>query len=117
MKNVDKTSEHLITCLEASEHARKRLEEELQESEERHRSLAITDELTGLYTRCKFYEVLEPEVSRTKRYGRSFSLAMLDLDGFKKYNDSFGHSNGDVILKAFTQMLKSSLRKPDAAFP
>jgi len=95
---------------------RRQAEEALRESEERHRSLAITDGLTGLYNRRKFYEVLGSEVSRTQRYGHPFSLTMVDLDGFRKYNDSFGHSNGDAILKSFAQTLESTLRKPDTAF-
>ena len=78
--------------------------------------LSITDELTGLYNRRHFYEVLETEMYRTERYGRSFSLIMLDLDGFKEYNDRFGHTNGDAVLRSLAQMLESALRKADMAF-
>jgi len=102
---------------------RKGAEEELRESERRYRLLAekmselsITDELTGLYNRRHFYEVLETEIARTQRYGRSFSLVMLDIDWFKEYNDRFGHTNGDAVLKSLAQMLKSSSRKTDVAF-
>ncbi|MCK4964463.1 MAG: diguanylate cyclase, partial [Dehalococcoidia bacterium] len=56
------------------------------------------------------------EMQRTRRYGRSFSLVMLDLDGFKEYNDSFGHTSGDIVLKSFAQNLKATLRKSDTAF-
>jgi len=80
------------------------------------RELAITDELTGLYNRRHFYKGLESEISRTQRYGRSFSLVMLDLDGFKQYNDNFGHANGDAALKSIAQTLQSALRKADIAF-
>ncbi|MCK5654342.1 MAG: diguanylate cyclase, partial [Dehalococcoidia bacterium] len=83
---------------------------------ERTRELSITDELTGLYNRRHFYETLESEVQRTLRYGRSFSLAMLDLDGFKEYNDRFGHASGDGVLQSFAQTLKASLRKSDISF-
>jgi diguanylate cyclase (GGDEF)-like protein/PAS domain S-box-containing protein len=78
--------------------------------------LSITDELTGLYNRRHFYEVLEVEMQRTRRYGRSFALVMLDLDGFKEYNDKFGHTNGDAVLQSLAQALKSTLRKSDTAF-
>ncbi|MBA7597142.1 hypothetical protein ES703_04138 [subsurface metagenome] len=83
---------------------------------EKTRGLSVTDELTGLYNRRQFYEVLETEMYRTERYGASFSVAMLDIDGFKEYNDRFGHTSGDGVLKAVAQTLKSSLRKTDTAF-
>lgn len=83
---------------------------------EKTRALSATDELTGLYNRRRFYEVLEAELSRTRRYGHSFSMVMLDLDGFKQRNDRLGHTNGDNVLKSLAQALKSSLRKTDTAF-
>ena len=82
----------------------------------RTRQLSITDELTGLHNRRHFYEVLENEMNRTQRYGHCFSLVMVDLDGFKEYNDKYGHTNGDTVLRSLAQMLKSSLRKSDTAF-
>ena len=78
--------------------------------------MAMIDELTGLYNRRHFYEMLDAEMSRTQRYGHSFSLVMLDLDGFKEYNDRFGHASGDAVLQSFTQTLKSTLRKSETAF-
>ena len=83
---------------------------------ERTRELSITDELTGLYNRRHFYKELENETNRTRRYGRAFSMAMLDLDGFKEYNDRFGHTTGDSVLISFTRTLRSALRKTDSAF-
>ena len=88
---------------------RKRVEEQLKE-------LSITDDLTGLYNRRRFYETLESEVQRTLRYGQSFSLIMLDLDEFNEYNDRFGHTSGDIVLKSFANALKSTLRKSDISF-
>jgi diguanylate cyclase (GGDEF)-like protein/PAS domain S-box-containing protein/putative nucleotidyltransferase with HDIG domain len=83
---------------------------------ERLNELSITDELTKLYNRRHFYEVLESEMNRTRRYGRCISLAMIDLDGFKKYNDKFGHATGDAILADFANALKEGLRRTDSAF-
>jgi diguanylate cyclase (GGDEF)-like protein/putative nucleotidyltransferase with HDIG domain len=83
---------------------------------DRLNELSITDELTGLFNRRHFYEVLESETDRTRRYGRCISLAMIDLDGFKKYNDKFGHASGDVILADFAKVLTETLRKTDTAF-
>jgi diguanylate cyclase (GGDEF)-like protein/PAS domain S-box-containing protein/putative nucleotidyltransferase with HDIG domain len=83
---------------------------------ERLNELSITDDLTKLYNRRHFYEVLENEINRTRRYGRCISLSMIDLDGFKKYNDKFGHASGDVILTDFANSLKEGLRGTDTAF-
>ena len=77
---------------------------------------SLTDELTGLYNRRYFYKVLETEISRSQRFGYSFSMVMLDLDGFKEYNDKLGHINGDAVLKSLAQTLVSGLRKTDTAF-
>jgi diguanylate cyclase (GGDEF)-like protein len=78
--------------------------------------MAVIDELTGLYNRRHFYEVLETEIARSSRYGGCFSLIMVDLDGFKEYNDRFGHVNGDAVVRSLGQTLKSSLRKSDTSF-
>ncbi|MDO8472236.1 MAG: sensor domain-containing diguanylate cyclase [Dehalococcoidia bacterium] len=80
------------------------------------KQLAITDELTGLFNRRHFYEVLQAEIFRSERYNHQFSIALLDLDRFKTYNDIFGHGGGDRLLVAFGQTLKQGLRKTDAGF-
>jgi diguanylate cyclase (GGDEF)-like protein/putative nucleotidyltransferase with HDIG domain len=82
----------------------------------RTKELTLTDELTGLYNRHYFYRVLYTEMHRAQRYGQSASLVMLDLDSFKEYNDSFGHTVGDSALRAFAEMVESSLRETDIAF-
>jgi diguanylate cyclase (GGDEF)-like protein len=81
-----------------------------------YQQMAVIDELTGLYNRRHFYDVLETEIARTTRYGGYFSLIMLDLDGFKEYNDKFGHINGDAVIRSLGQTLKLSLRKSDISF-
>jgi two-component system cell cycle response regulator len=60
--------------------------------------LAILDELTGLYNRRHFNDMMEAEISRTQRDGKLLSLMMLDLDHFKRYNDTYGHQEGDKVL-------------------
>jgi diguanylate cyclase (GGDEF)-like protein len=83
---------------------------------ERAMELSATDELTGLYNRRHFFDMLDVEMARTTRYGHPFTLVMLDLDGFKAYNDKFGHVNGDAVLKSLGETLKSALRKSDTSF-
>ncbi|HEX3237008.1 MAG TPA: diguanylate cyclase [Gaiellaceae bacterium] len=80
------------------------------------RFLADHDPLTRLLNRRAFVTRLEGEVARAVRYGRSFGLAVADLDGFKQLNDRFGHASGDDALVAFANVLVESLRKPDDAF-
>ncbi len=78
--------------------------------------LAITDGLTNLYNSRHFYDQLNLEVDRIKRYGHSLSLLLFDIDHFKKYNDSYGHLEGDKVLLQLCQIIKSCLRKMDTAY-
>ncbi|BBB25915.1 signal transduction protein [Amphritea japonica ATCC BAA-1530] len=77
--------------------------------------MANTDGLTGLNNRRKLLESLKGEFVRAKRYDRSFSLCMLDLDYFKKINDQYGHDAGDQVLKAVSDCLVEELRESDIA--
>jgi diguanylate cyclase (GGDEF)-like protein/PAS domain S-box-containing protein len=83
---------------------------------EKANKLSITDELTGLYNRRHFNEVLQSEIARLERYGGSLVLTIIDLDGFKQYNDKFGHPAGDSALRIFSQTMRSTLRKTDIVF-
>ena len=78
--------------------------------------LAITDGLTRLYNLRHFYKQLEVEIGRCSRYGHSLSLLLLDIDNFKKYNDSYGHLEGDKVLVRLSQIIKSCLRTMDSAY-
>jgi GGDEF domain-containing protein len=71
---------------------------------------AITDGLTDLYNHRYFYERLEQEVVRARRYGTPVSLLMIDIDDFKAYNDRFGHLAGDAVLREIAQVLRAELR-------
>ena len=78
---------------------------------------SITDELTGLYNRRCFYQELRRETERAKRQGQPLSIIMLDVDGFKKFNDRYGHLKGDALLKIVARILRLSLREHvDCAF-
>jgi diguanylate cyclase (GGDEF)-like protein len=75
--------------------------------------LAVHDELTGLYNRRHFVQAADAELERARRKGAIFALAMVDIDRFKHYNDTYGHPTGDLILKQFARVLIHSLRKMD----
>ncbi len=75
--------------------------------------LSVTDGLTGLYNSRYFYKYLDREISRTKRYGVSFSLMLFDIDDFKKLNDTYGHQAGDDVLQELAGILKSVSRETD----
>ena len=75
--------------------------------------MSVLDGLTGLYNRRQFEISLEQEYNRTKRHPSDFSLAILDIDFFKKVNDTYGHQYGDYVLKTVSDLMKSAFRKTD----
>jgi diguanylate cyclase (GGDEF)-like protein len=77
---------------------------------------ARKDALTELGNRRDFHERLEAEVERSRRHGRPLSLVMLDLDGLKDVNDSWGHQAGDRVLVRFADHLRRTLRTSDGAY-
>jgi len=81
------------------------------EAEWRH--LAETDELTGVFKLRRFEELLQNEIRRCARSGRSTSIALIDLDGFKEVNDTYGHLVGNEVLQLFVNRLQSTLRDID----
>lgn len=78
--------------------------------------MSVLDGLTGLYNRRQFELGLEQEFNRTKRHPADFSLAILDIDFFKKVNDTYGHQYGDYVLKTVAELMKSSFRKTDLLY-
>jgi diguanylate cyclase (GGDEF)-like protein/putative nucleotidyltransferase with HDIG domain len=77
---------------------------------------ARVDELTSLLNRRSLDEMLDTEISRHSRYGGVFTLAILDLDSFKSYNDRYGHLSGDKLLREVGHVIKSAIRNADHAF-
>jgi diguanylate cyclase (GGDEF)-like protein len=78
--------------------------------------LSQIDPLTGLYNRGQIFATLEQEVSRTRRSDRGFCLLMVDLDGLKGVNDTFGHHRGDEVLRALGTVVRRSIRAVDTAY-
>ncbi|MEJ2671150.1 MAG: PAS domain S-box protein [Deltaproteobacteria bacterium] len=79
------------------------------------RSQAIRDDLTGLFNRRYMEETLERELHRVTRMNLPLGLAMMDLDHFKRYNDTFGHHAGDELLRALGGLISSQIREDDIA--
>ncbi len=78
-----------------------------------YKELSRKDGLTDLYNHRFFHQLLETEVARALRYNRAVSLLMIDIDNFKRFNDSHGHPSGDVALKQLSLLLKNASRSCD----
>lgn len=87
----------------------------LRQGREELERLSRTDGLTGLPNRRHLMETLEKEVRRAKRNDRPFSVLMIDVDHFKRYNDAFGHLAGDDVLKGLGEVLAAAIRTADYA--
>jgi two-component system cell cycle response regulator len=102
-------NDHLIHIVNQSLEKYQTLREK-EKLEEEVRRLSITDDLTGLYNHRHFFKTLESELTRMKRQKTSLSLLMFDLDNFKRYNDSYGHLEGDRVLRRIGEIIKHSIR-------
>jgi len=78
--------------------------------------LANTDSLTRLYNRRQLYPILQNELDRAVRKKTPFSVLMIDIDHFKKFNDTYGHAGGDLLLAGFADKMRLVLRQMDSAF-
>lgn len=76
-------------------------------------ALATTDGLTELYNHRYFQEQMLQNIETGKRYDKPFSLIMIDIDYFKKFNDTYGHQSGDAVLRQVAQILKKNVRSTD----
>lgn len=92
---------------------RKKLERDRDSLQAKLERMAITDQLTNLYNRRHFDESLALEVGRAKRHENPLSLLILDIDHFKRYNDTYGHQAGDVVLRNLADILSANSRSTD----
>ena len=88
---------------------------ELERAKEHLKELADTDELTLLPNRRRFRHYLNRELLRAKRFGHDLSLLVVDIDHFKKINDGYGHSMGDLVLQQFANVMDHNIRAADLA--
>ncbi len=86
------------------------MRKELRQKEQKLAQLSITDELTGLYNRRYLNVKLEEEIARAKRFHHPLSVIFIDIDYFKKYNDRYGHLEGDKVLKCLAATVLENVR-------
>ncbi|MEK6779615.1 MAG: diguanylate cyclase, partial [Candidatus Deferrimicrobiota bacterium] len=99
----------ILTAIIRDISERKAMEEEL-------RLLSITDSLTRLYNRRHFHSLAVKEMERARRSKGHFALLLIDVDNFKKYNDTYGHAEGDVVLRSLGELIMKSFRAMDSGF-
>jgi two-component system, cell cycle response regulator len=90
--------------------------QKLRDSEQRYQEMSITDGLTKIFNSRQFYNTLRSEIERSKRYDHPLTVLMLDIDDFKKYNDTYGHLEGDKVLARFAEIMQECLRQSDSAY-
>ena len=103
----------LTTKLKQEINNRIKVEKNLRASEARYRKMAVYDWLTGVYNRRHFMELAQGELARSIRSRLHMSVAMLDVDHFKLFNDTYGHLNGDACLQHVARVINSSVRRMD----
>lgn len=86
---------------------------ELTEKNAQLKCVSITDKLTGAYNRHYLDKALSKQLALAQNHNRPLSIALFDLDYFKKVNDNFGHQIGDAVLKFFTDLVKNNIRSTD----
>ena len=96
--------------------ARDRLEALVKELDDKNQALeilSVTDKLTGLANRRKLESSLQSEILRARRYGKRFSIILIDVDHFKAVNDTYGHQVGDAVLVQLATLLTRNARETD----
>ncbi|MDY6836531.1 MAG: diguanylate cyclase [Thermodesulfobacteriota bacterium] len=88
---------------------RRRMEEQLRE-------LTVTDDLTRLHNSRHFFKMLQDEIDRARRYHSPLSLLLMDVDGFKRFNDAYGHLEGDKVLSKLGEVIRDCLRTNDSGY-
>jgi diguanylate cyclase (GGDEF)-like protein len=101
--------EELIKELLVANNALSITNDELERTKEDLRELSLSDELTGIPNRRYFSQILKHEIDRAKRDQAPLSAVMIDVDAFKKYNDTYGHAKGDQCLRRVAELLKNAL--------
>jgi len=113
LKSVQKVSQELANVNRQLEQKVQQRTEELSNANQHLQFLATHDNLTGLPNRVLFFDRLDQTVRKSRRQKQRFALFFIDLDNFKRINDSFGHNTGDQVLQAIGQILNDLVRDSD----
>lgn len=116
LDEIQKNIEEIITNFPVPEGNKLEVIKKINFMYSHSRHLSLTDPLTGLYNRRSLDSNLEREFLRAKRYKNDLSVAVIDIDFFKKVNDTYGHLCGDYVLKEVAYMILETLRKTDIVF-
>lgn len=106
---------HMVARLRKGREQLAAANEALTEKNKELEILSVTDSLTGLYNRKHLMESLTGEIGRSSRYERPFALLIIDIDHFKKFNDTYGHLAGDEVLRKMGEVFRDSIRGCDYA--
>ena len=77
--------------------------------------LVVKDQMTGLYNRGYFFKMLNSEIQRSLRYNHVFSIILIDIDDFKRFNDTYGHLEGDRLIREVSQVFRNNIRRSETA--
>jgi len=116
LDQIQKNIEDIILNFDIPEGNKKDVIKKINFMYSQSRHLSLTDALTGLHNRRSFEDSFEREFCRAERYKSDLSFAIIDIDYFKKVNDTYGHSVGDYILKEVAYLLIDTFRKTDMVF-
>ncbi|MBI2887236.1 MAG: diguanylate cyclase [Chloroflexi bacterium] len=105
--------DHMAAALEQRQAENLRLQTELRERYEEAEQRAVHDPLTNLYNHRHFYERLNQELARARRFNQTVSVLFCDIDHFKRVNDAYGHQTGDLVLRTVAEALTEHLRDID----
>ena len=109
----DRLNDNALTRIISNTLEKASLKRETSEALKKMTEMSIKDELTGLFNRRYFKEAIAREISRATRYNTALSLCMLDLDHFKRVNDTYGHMAGDMVLSKVGDLLTNWVRQSD----
>jgi diguanylate cyclase (GGDEF)-like protein len=104
---------HMVSSLRYGREKLSDANKALVETNKELHQLSITDGLTGLLNRKHILELLDREISRSRRYGHPVSVLMLDIDHFKNVNDTYGHQTGDAVMRRLADCLCETVREND----
>src|SRR5262249_5592225 len=105
--------ERVLVQLEQLIHEKDELTVQLRLANQELAAVAATDALTGLPNRRAFEEAMRRDLARAERTKEALAVVMIDVDFFKKVNDTYGHATGDVVLRSVAEVLRSTLRTGD----